>query len=77
VLTYTLPDDPYTPLMAQRGGPGSGMLTPEQVARATVDAAELHVLPLRIPIGDASKQILAARRSAQADAPFTPTPFDW
>jgi NADP-dependent 3-hydroxy acid dehydrogenase YdfG len=77
VLTYRLDDDPYAPLFAQRGDRKAGMLTPEEVAMAVVDAAELAVLPLRIPIGAASRDVLAARRAAPADAPFLPFPLNW
>jgi NADP-dependent 3-hydroxy acid dehydrogenase YdfG len=77
VLTYRLPDDPYAPLLAQRPDRRGEMITPGEVAAATVDAAELETLPLRIPIGDASAKALAARKAAPADAPFVPVPFDW
>jgi len=69
VTTYTLPDDPY-PAILQSGGPRAGMITPEQVAAEVVDAAEQPQLPLRIPIGDAARALLAARHAARDDVPF-------
>jgi NADP-dependent 3-hydroxy acid dehydrogenase YdfG len=71
VTTYTLTDDPYAAILAG-GGPRDGLITPEQVAAEVVDAAEKPQLPLRIPIGDAARHILAARRAAPDDVAFTP-----
>jgi NADP-dependent 3-hydroxy acid dehydrogenase YdfG len=59
VTTYTLPDDPYAGILTN-GGPRAGMITPEQVAAEVADAAEKPQLPLRIPIGDAARALLAA-----------------
>ena len=47
-------------------------MTPEEVAAGIADAAEAPQLPLRIPIGRPAAQILAARRAAPDDRPFTP-----
>lgn len=58
VTTYTLPDDPYSAIL-RSGGPRDGMITPEQVAAEVVDAAEKPQLPLRIPIGDTARALLA------------------
>jgi NADP-dependent 3-hydroxy acid dehydrogenase YdfG len=69
VTTYTLPDDPYTAIL-RSGGPRAGMITPAQVAAEVVDAAEKPQLPLRIPIGDAARAVLAARHAAPDDVPF-------
>jgi NADP-dependent 3-hydroxy acid dehydrogenase YdfG len=69
VTTYTLPDDPYAALL-RNGGPRAGLITPEQVAAEVVDAAEKPQLPLRIPIGDAARAVLAARHAAPDDVPF-------
>src|ERR1700684_1262913 len=63
VTTYTLPDDPYAAIL-KGGGPRAGIITPEQVAAEVVDAAEEPQLPLRIPIGDAARALLAARHAA-------------
>jgi NAD(P)-dependent dehydrogenase (short-subunit alcohol dehydrogenase family) len=54
------------------GGVREGMITPEQVAAEVVDAAEKPQLPLRIPIGDTARALLAARRSTPDDVPFVP-----
>lgn len=72
VTTYTLPGDPYAALL-KGGGPRAGMITPEHVAAEVADAAEKPELPLRIPIGDAARALLAARKAAPDDVPFTPT----
>src|SRR6201999_4109849 len=58
VTTYTLPDDPYAAIL-KGGGPRAGMGTPGQVAAEGADAAEKPQLPLRIPIGDAARALLA------------------
>jgi NAD(P)-dependent dehydrogenase (short-subunit alcohol dehydrogenase family) len=72
VTTYTLPDDPYAGIL-KNGGPRAGMITPEQVAAEVVDGAEKPQLPLRIPIGDAARALLAARKAAPDDVPFIAT----
>ena len=70
-LRYHLPDDPYAALLAGRGsGAGAGALTPHEVAVATADAAELLQPPLRVPIGQQSAALLAARHDAPDDVPF-------
>lgn len=69
VTTYTLPDDPYAAIL-KGGGPRAGIITPQQVAAEVADAAEKPRLPLRIPIGDAARALLAARHAAADDAPF-------
>ncbi|MDX3849969.1 SDR family oxidoreductase [Streptomyces sp. AK02-01A] len=70
-LVYRLPDDPYTAL-ATDSMDRSGAITPEQVARAIADAAELDAPPLRLPVGDPAAMILAARKAAPEDIPFIP-----
>ena len=47
-------------------------MTPEEVAAGIADAAEAPQLPLRVPIGRAAAEILAARRAAADDRPFIP-----
>jgi NAD(P)-dependent dehydrogenase (short-subunit alcohol dehydrogenase family) len=74
VTTYTLPSDPYVAIL-KGGGPRAGMVTPEQVAAEIADAAEKPQLPLRIPIGDAARTLLAARHAAPDDVPFVPTSY--
>ncbi|MEC4761698.1 SDR family NAD(P)-dependent oxidoreductase [Mycobacterium sherrisii] len=69
VTTYTLPSDPYTAFLKGRG-PRAGMISPAQVATAVVDAADTDRLPLRIPIGDAARALMAARKAANDDVPF-------
>jgi uncharacterized protein YbjT (DUF2867 family) len=43
---------------------------PGQVAAEVVDVAKKPQLPLRIPIGDAARALLAARKAARDDIPF-------
>jgi NADP-dependent 3-hydroxy acid dehydrogenase YdfG len=77
VLTYSLPHDPYAALLAQRANSSASMLTTEEVATAIVDAAELDVLPLRVPVGEGAAKLLAARKAAPDTIPFTPIPLNW
>jgi len=70
VTRYSLADDPYQAL--GRDGAARAMITPEQVAIEVADAAESARLPLRVPVGDAARAILAARRAAPDDVPFIP-----
>ncbi|OBA58701.1 short-chain dehydrogenase/reductase [Mycobacterium sp. 1100029.7] len=72
VTTYTLPDDPYAAILGG-GGPRAGMISPEQVAAEVVDVAEKPALPLRIPIGDAARALMNARKAAPDDIPFVTT----
>ncbi len=72
MATYTLSDDPYTEIL-DGGGPRAGQLTPEQVAAEVADAAEKPQLPLRVPIGEAARALLATRRAVPDDVAFTPT----
>ena len=73
VTSYTLPDNPYAGL-AGDGDLRDAMITPEQVAIEIVNAAEKPQLPLRLPIGDPARALLAARRAAPDDVPFVPAP---
>jgi NAD(P)-dependent dehydrogenase (short-subunit alcohol dehydrogenase family) len=73
VTRYSLPDDPYQALGGSNGGgAGREMMTPEEVARGVADAAEAPELPLRIPLGDTARAVLAARRAAPDTVPFVP-----
>ena len=71
VTSYTLAGDPYAGL-AGDADLRAAMITPEQVANEIADAAEKPELPLRIPIGDPARAVLAARRAAPDDVPFVP-----
>jgi hypothetical protein len=51
------------------------MITPEMVAAEVADAAEKPELPLRIPIGDAARALLALRKAAPDDVPFIPANY--
>jgi NAD(P)-dependent dehydrogenase (short-subunit alcohol dehydrogenase family) len=71
ITAYTLPDDPYAGL-AGDDDLRAAMITPEQVAVEIADAAEKPELPLRLPIGDPARAVLAARHGAPDDVPFAP-----
>jgi len=73
VTLYTLPDDPYAFLRRDGGGPRD-FISVEQVAAEVADAVEAEALPLRIPVGDPARRLLAARHAAPEDTPFQPTP---
>lgn len=75
VTRYALPDDPYHALgrVPDRSSDARAqMMTPQEVAVEVADAAESPQLPLRIPIGDPARAILAARREASDSVPFVP-----
>jgi NAD(P)-dependent dehydrogenase (short-subunit alcohol dehydrogenase family) len=74
---YFVENDPYAPLEAQMaGGPGLA-LTVEEAATAIADAVEAEKLPLRIPIGERARRVLAARQAAPDDVPFRLAPVTW
>lgn len=75
VLTYTLPEDPYVSLL-HGGGVRKVQISPEQVASEVADAAEAAQLPLRIPLGEPARHLLAARHAAPDDTPFRPGATD-
>jgi NADP-dependent 3-hydroxy acid dehydrogenase YdfG len=77
MLTYSLPADPYADLFSQLGKRYSSMLSVDEVAVAIADAAELEHAPLRLPIGTAATQVLAARKAAPESEPFLPIPISW
>jgi NAD(P)-dependent dehydrogenase (short-subunit alcohol dehydrogenase family) len=70
VLTYRLPGDPYAAVLGDGRIPPEAMSTPEEVASAIADLVELDTVPLRVPIGEVAKQVLAARDAAPYDRPF-------
>lgn len=70
-LTYRLPEDPYTSL-ATDSMDGTGSITPEEVAVAIADAAEIDTPPLRLPVGEMAGAILGMRKAAPDDVPFVP-----
>lgn len=70
VRTHRLPDDPYAHLGLGRGEGRTGFITPEEVAAAVADAAELDDPPLRLPVGEMSRLVTAARKAAPDDVPF-------
>jgi NAD(P)-dependent dehydrogenase (short-subunit alcohol dehydrogenase family) len=60
------PAEALTPETGPFGVQATGEVTPEFVA-----VAELDSPPLRVPVGDLAAYVLAARRSAPEDVPFT------
>jgi len=70
VTRYALPGDPYHALV--RVLDPAQMMTPQEVAAETADAAEAPRLPLRIPLGAPARAILAARHEAPDTVPFVP-----
>jgi NAD(P)-dependent dehydrogenase (short-subunit alcohol dehydrogenase family) len=74
---YFVENDPYAPLEAQMAGLRGPTLTVEEAATAIADAVEAEKLPLRIPIGEAARRVLAARRAAPDDTPFRLAAITW
>ncbi len=74
---YFVENDPWVPLEVQMDGGRAPTLSVEEVATAVADAVEAGTLPLRIPIGEAARRVLAARRAAPDDAPFRLAPVTW
>ncbi|GAB3932555.1 SDR family oxidoreductase [Kribbella albertanoniae] len=70
-LIYRLPEDPYTSL-ASDSMDRTGSITPEEVAVAIADAAELDIPPLRLPVGQMAAAVLGMRKAAPDDVPFIP-----
>lgn len=72
-LAYRLPNDPYAgALGTDQPDDGSLFVTPEYVAHAIANAAELDTPPLRVPVGDMANYLLTARKAAPEDVPFIP-----
>lgn len=70
VTRYALPGDPYHALVRELDP--AQMITPQQVAAETADAAEAPRLPLRVPLGAPARAVLAARHQAPDTVPFVP-----
>lgn len=68
---FRLPNDPYAGTLAIDTTDGGGSITPEFVANAIADTAELDTPPLRVPVGEQATYVLAARKAAPEDVPFT------
>jgi hypothetical protein len=49
----------------------------DEVATAIADGVQADALLLRIPIGEAARRVLAARRAAPDDTPFGLAPITW
>lgn len=74
---YVAENDPYGPLEVQMDGGRAPALSVEEVATAIADVVQADTLPLRIPIGEAARRVLAARQAAPDDAPFRLAPVTW
>jgi NAD(P)-dependent dehydrogenase (short-subunit alcohol dehydrogenase family) len=70
-------DNPYRPLLDQLPKFRAAPISVEEVAEAVATALEEDAAPLRIPVGDAAKSQLAARKAAAEDEPFVPAALDW
>ncbi|HEY5397366.1 MAG TPA: SDR family NAD(P)-dependent oxidoreductase [Trebonia sp.] len=69
---------PYRPLLDKIASFRAAPISVEEVGQAvaeTVDQAGKAAF--RIPIGEAAKTVLAARKAAPEDAPFLPGSLDW
>ncbi|GAA2709162.1 SDR family NAD(P)-dependent oxidoreductase [Actinoplanes palleronii] len=62
------PEDAYADLHAKTSFPG--MIPTEEAAAVIADAVDLAELPLRIPVGEFARQVLAARKAAPDDRIF-------
>jgi NAD(P)-dependent dehydrogenase (short-subunit alcohol dehydrogenase family) len=75
--TLLAENDPYLPLAeavrAYRGSP----ISVEEVAAAVADALDDPDPPLRVPVGQPARTLLAARHAAADDVPFPITPLRW
>jgi NADP-dependent 3-hydroxy acid dehydrogenase YdfG len=74
---YLTPDDPYLPLAAQTRMDPATMITVDAVAVAVAEALEDPEPPLRIPVGEPARRMLAARRAADDTRPFVPMALRW
>ncbi len=74
---YLAVDDPYLPLAGQLSMDARHMIDVEEVAGAAADALSDPNPPLRIPVGDPARQVLAARRASDDTTPFLPMPLQW
>lgn len=74
---YLAADDPYLPLAGQLSMDARHMISVEEVAAAAADALNDPHPPLRIPVGDPARQVLAARRASDDTTPFLPMPLQW
>ena len=74
---YLSHEDPYLPLAGQLSMDSRHMVSVEDVAAATADALEHPQPPLRIPVGEPARQVLAAGRAADDAQPFMPMPLQW
>ena len=68
---YSVENDPYGPLETQMNVGRAQTLSVEEVATAIGNAIEAETLPLRIPIGEAARQV------APDDVAFLPAPVTW
>jgi NAD(P)-dependent dehydrogenase (short-subunit alcohol dehydrogenase family) len=62
-------EDAYAELHAQTSFPG--MIPTEEAAAVIADAVEADDLPLRIPVGELARQLLAARKAAPDERSFS------
>jgi NAD(P)-dependent dehydrogenase (short-subunit alcohol dehydrogenase family) len=71
---YLTADDPYRPLLAQLAALRAEPVTVEDVARIVAATIDDSAPPLRIPIGDLARDLLAERKAFRDDQPFRAAP---
>jgi NAD(P)-dependent dehydrogenase (short-subunit alcohol dehydrogenase family) len=70
--------NPYRPLLDKIGVFRAAPIPVEDVADAIAETVDQGAkAAFRIPVGDAAKTVLAARKAAPEDAPFLPASLDW
>jgi NADP-dependent 3-hydroxy acid dehydrogenase YdfG len=70
-LSYTVPGDPYAPVVHPGNIDPALMITSEEVAAALADLVERPSVPLRVPVGAVAEKLIAARDAAPYDRPFS------
>lgn len=69
---------PYQPLLGKIGAFRSALITVEEMAAAVAETVDQgRRAPFRIPVGDAARRVLAARKAAPEDTPFLAADLDW
>jgi NAD(P)-dependent dehydrogenase (short-subunit alcohol dehydrogenase family) len=70
--------NPYRPLLDKIGVFRAAPIPVEDVADVIAETVDQGAkAAFRIPVGDAAKTVLAARKAAPEDAPFLPASLDW
>lgn len=70
-------DERYAPLAKEIQESRFPFMSVEEAATAIADAVEADSVPLRLPVGPFTRQMLAAVKAMPDDAPAVPLPIDW